>query len=50
MMSYLGFQRAALRAFWQRRSEADYPQDAAWIADVIAPVSPRAQPQRAEKA
>ena len=34
-MSYLGFQRAALRAFWNGRTEADYPDDSRWIgADV----------------
>jgi hypothetical protein len=32
-MSYLGFQRAALRAFWNRRTEADYPSDATWISE-----------------
>jgi fatty acid desaturase len=32
-MTYLGFQRAALRAFAAGRSEADYPSDRAWIAD-----------------
>ncbi len=32
-MSYLGFQRAAVSAFWNRRTEADYPSDAAWICD-----------------
>jgi fatty acid desaturase len=32
-MTYLGFQRAVLRAFSGGRGEADYPDDAAWIAD-----------------
>jgi len=32
-MSYLGFQAAILRAFWHGRTEADYPDDAAWIQD-----------------
>lgn len=30
-MSYLGFQAAVLRAFWPSRTEADYPDDRAWI-------------------
>ena len=30
-MGYLEFQRAALRAFWPDRTEADYPDDRAWI-------------------
>lgn len=30
-MTYWGFQRAALRAFSGGRTEADYPQDRAWI-------------------
>ena len=30
-MTYLGFQAAVLRAFWPHRSEADYPDDRAWI-------------------
>jgi fatty acid desaturase len=33
-MSYLGFQWAVLRALWNGRTEADYPNDAAWISDV----------------
>ena len=32
-MTYLGFQLAVLRAFSGGRGEADYPDDAAWIAD-----------------
>jgi fatty acid desaturase len=32
-MSYLGFQRAALRALWHGRTEANYPDDAAWISE-----------------
>jgi fatty acid desaturase len=36
-MTYLGFQWAVLRAFAGGRSEADYPDDAAWIgADGVA--------------
>jgi len=35
-MSYLGFQRAALRALWHARSEADYPSELAWIGDRIS--------------
>jgi fatty acid desaturase len=31
-MTYLGFQRAALRAFANGRVETDYPQDRMWIA------------------
>lgn len=30
-MTYLGFQRAVLSAFWPDRTEADYPDDRAWI-------------------
>src|SRR3984957_13009783 len=42
-MSYLAFQRAVLRAFWNGRSEADYPNDAIWISDDtdLQPVAPR---------
>ena len=32
-MTYLGFQRAVLRAFAHGRTEADYPDDATWISD-----------------
>ncbi|HEY6484545.1 MAG TPA: fatty acid desaturase [Steroidobacteraceae bacterium] len=32
-MSYLGFQRAVLRAFRNGRTEADYADDEAWISD-----------------
>jgi len=32
-MTYLGFQWAVLRAFSHGRSEADFPDDAVWIAD-----------------
>ena len=44
-MSYLGFQVAVLRAFWNGRSEGDYPDDATWISDDsdLAPVAPRAR-------
>jgi fatty acid desaturase len=38
MMSYLGFQAAVLRAFWNGRTEADYPDDTIWISDDIDPV------------
>ena len=31
-MSYLGFQRAIVAALW-KKSEADYPDDRAWIAE-----------------
>jgi fatty acid desaturase len=34
-MTYLGFQLAVLRAFAQGRGEADYPDDAVWIADSL---------------
>jgi hypothetical protein len=37
-MSYLGFQIAVLRAFWNGRTEADYPDDAIWISDDTDPV------------
>jgi hypothetical protein len=30
-MTYLGFQRAALRAFSKGRTESDYPQDRMWL-------------------
>ena len=30
-MTYLGFQRAVLRAFWPDKTEADYPDDQRWI-------------------
>jgi fatty acid desaturase len=49
-MSYLGFQRAALKAFWNRRSEADYPADAAWIRDPMESGLPATQSARAEEA
>jgi fatty acid desaturase len=32
-MTYLGFQIAVLRAFARGKTEADYPDDRAWIAD-----------------
>jgi fatty acid desaturase len=32
-MTYLGFQLAVLRAFSRGRTEADYPDDSAWIAE-----------------
>ena len=42
-MSYLAFQWAVIRAFWNGRTEADYPDDAIWIADDtdLQPVAPR---------
>ena len=42
-MSYLGFQAAVIRAFWNGRTEADYPDDAIWISDDVdlAPGSAR---------
>jgi fatty acid desaturase len=42
-MSYLAFQWAVIRAFWNGRTESDYPDDAIWIADDtdLQPVAPR---------
>ena len=42
-MSYLAFQWAVVRAFWNGRTEADYPDDAIWISDDtdLEPVAPR---------
>ena len=42
-MSYLSFQWAVVRAFWDGRTEADYPDDAIWIRDDtdLQPVAPR---------
>ncbi|KQT53755.1 rhizopine catabolism protein [Aureimonas sp. Leaf454] len=42
-MSYLGFQWAVVKAFWNGRTEADYPDDAIWISDDtdLEPVGPR---------
>jgi len=48
-MSYLGFQRAALRAFWNGRTEADYRSDVAWIFDAMESASPATQAARAKK-
>jgi fatty acid desaturase len=47
-MSYLAFQWAVLRAFWNGRTEADYPDDAVWISDDtdLEPVAPRIRPAR----
>ncbi|MBI1776791.1 MAG: fatty acid desaturase [Proteobacteria bacterium] len=39
-MGYLAFQRAVLAALWRAGSEADYPDDAAWIVES----GPQAQP------
>ena len=49
-MSYLAFQWAVVRAFWNGRTEADYPDDAIWIGDDtdLQPVAPRVR--RAEQA
>lgn len=49
-MSYLGFQRAILTALWNRRSEADYPDDVAWIGDAIEPALAAAETRTAGKA
>jgi fatty acid desaturase len=45
-MSYLGFQLAVIRAFWNGRTEADYPNDKIWISDDtdLEPVAPRIRP------
>jgi fatty acid desaturase len=45
-MSYLAFQWAVIRAFWNGRTEADYPDDAIWISDDtdLEPVGPRMRP------
>ena len=45
-MSYLAFQWAVLRAFWNGRSESDYPDDAMWISDdtEFAPLAARMRP------
>ena len=47
-MSYLAFQWAVLRAFWNGRTEADYADDAIWIADDtdLQPVAPRIRSAR----
>jgi fatty acid desaturase len=45
-MSYLGFQLAVLRALRHGRTEADYPDDAAWISEEISQPVPLAQQQR----
>jgi fatty acid desaturase len=45
-MSYLGFQRSAISALWHARSEADYPNEGAWISDALesAPLAARTSP------
>ena len=45
-MSYLAFQLAVVRAFWNGHTEADYPEDAIWIRDDadLQPVAPRVRP------
>jgi len=40
-MTYLGFQAAVLRAFAGGRTEADYPDDCAWISPPPPPIAPR---------
>lgn len=42
-MTYLGFQWAVVKAFWNGRTEADYPDDRIWISDDtdLEPVAPR---------
>lgn len=42
-MSYLAFQWAVVKAFWNGRTEADYPDDKIWISDDtdLEPVAPR---------
>jgi len=42
-MSYLAFQWAVIRAFWNGRTEADYPDEAIWISNDtdLEPVGPR---------
>jgi fatty acid desaturase len=47
-MSYLSFQWAVLRAFWNGRTEADYADDAIWISDDtdLEPVAPRLRPAK----
>lgn len=48
-MSYLGFQWAVLRAFWNGRTEADYPDDVAWISDALESGLPEARTRTAAK-
>ena len=47
-MSYLGFQWAVVKAFWNGRTEADYPDDTIWISDDtdLEPVAPRVRTAR----
>ncbi|MCW6510275.1 fatty acid desaturase [Lichenifustis flavocetrariae] len=42
-MTYLGFQWAVVKAFWNGRTEADYSDDKIWISDDtdLEPVAPR---------
>jgi fatty acid desaturase len=49
-MSYLGFQWAMLRALRNGRSEADYPNDVAWISDAIESSLLTARTRRPERA
>jgi len=46
-MTYLGFQLAVIKAFWNGRTEADYPDDKIWIMDDtdLEPVGPRTAKQ-----
>ena len=48
-MTYLGFQWAVVKAFWNGRTEADYPDDKIWISDDtdLEPVAPRVRAGRA---
>jgi fatty acid desaturase len=45
-MTYLAFQWAVVRALWNGRTEADYPDEAMWISDDadLAPVGAPARP------
>ena len=47
-MSYLAFQWAVIQAFWNGRTEADYPDEAIWISDDtdLEPVGPRVRPAK----
>ena len=47
-MSYLGFQWAVVKAFWNGRTESDYPDDRIWISDDtdLEPVAPRVRTAR----
>ncbi len=47
-MGYLAFQWAVVKAFWNGRTEADYPDDKIWISDDtdLEPVGPRVRTSR----